>query len=168
MEETNQNCIFVEKGDMIQRIQTLYLFIAFVLMLLLFFFPLAEILSREGQLYVFRFDGLYYAGHETVYIQTIPPIILLAVIVVITFVSVFLYKRRIIQMRINFFNIILMLGYAGLVYFYVREFSETLDSEVVTYKLFDAFPFVAAIFTYMAIRAIGRDEALIRSIDRIR
>jgi hypothetical protein len=63
---------------------------------------------------------------------------------------------------------LLMLGYAGLVYFYVRDFSKTLDSELVTYKLFDAFPFVAAIFSYMAIRAIGKDEALIRSIDRIR
>ena len=153
---------------MIQRIQTLYLFIAFVLMLLLFFFPLAEILSGEGQLYTFRFDGLYYAGHETVYIQTVPPIILLSVIVAINFISIFLYRQRITQMRINFINLILMLGYAGLVYFYVRDFSTTLDSEVVTYKLFDAFPFVSAIFTYLAIRAIGKDEALIRSIDRIR
>lgn len=153
---------------MIQRIQTLYLFIAFVLMLLLFFFPLAEIFSGEEQLYIFRFDGLYYSSHETVYIQTIPPIILLSVIVAINFISIFLYKRRITQMRISFINMILMLGYAGLVYFYIREFSDTLDSEFVTYKLFDAFPFVAAIFTYLAIRAIGRDEALIRSIDRIR
>ncbi len=153
---------------MIQRIQTLYLFVAFVLMLMLFFFPLAEILSGEGQLYTFRFDGLYYAGHESVYIQTIPPIILLSVIVAITFISIFLYRRRITQMRINFFNMLLMLGYAGLVYFYIQEFSNTLDSELVRYKLFDAFPFLAAIFTYMAIRAIGKDEALIRSIDRIR
>ncbi|MCF8335476.1 MAG: DUF4293 domain-containing protein [Bacteroidales bacterium] len=153
---------------MIQRIQTLYMFIAFVLMLLLFFFPLAEILSGEGQVYTYRFDGLYYAGHETVYIRTIPPIILLSVIVGINFISIFLYKRRITQMRINFINMLLMLGYAGLVYFYVRDFSNSLDSELITYKLFDAFPFVAAIFTYLAIRAIGKDEALIRSIDRIR
>lgn len=153
---------------MIQRIQTLYLFIAFVLMLLLFFFPLAEILSGEGQLYAFRFDGLYYAGHETVYIQTVPTIILLSVIVAITFISIFLYRRRVTQMRINFFNMLLMLGYVGLVYFYVQDFSKSLEAELVRYKVFDAFPFVAAIFSYLAIRAIGKDEALIRSIDRIR
>ena len=153
---------------MIQRIQTLYLFIAFVLMLLLFFFPLAEILSGEGQLYAFRFDGLYYAGHETVYIQTVPTIILLSVIVAITFISIFLYRRRVTQMRINFFNMLLMLGYVGLVYFYVQDFSKSLEAELVRYKVFDAFPFVGAIFSYLAIRAIGKDEALIRSIDRIR
>jgi hypothetical protein len=137
-------------------------------MLLLFFFPLAEILSGEDQMYVFRFNGLYYAGHETVYVQAVPPIILLSVIVVVNFLSIFLYKRRILQIRLNFINLLLMLGYAGLVYFYVRDFSGRLDAQVVNYKLFDAFPFVSAILTYLAIRAIGKDEALIRSIDRIR
>jgi hypothetical protein len=163
-----QNCIFVEKGKMIQRIQTIYLFISFVLMLALFFFPLAEILSSEEQIYAFHYDGLYYAGHDTVYIRTLPPVILLTAIVVINFISIFLYKRRIIQMRINFINLLLMLGYAGLVYFYVKDLSGHLEAEVVRYKPFDAFPFIAAVFTYLAIRAIGKDEALIRSIDRIR
>ena len=153
---------------MIQRIQTLYMFIAIILMLVLFFLPLADILSAEDQLYVFRFDGLYYAGHDTVYVQTIPPIILLAVIVGINFFSLFLYRRRIIQMRINFINMLLMLGYVGLVVFYVQDFSYRLNAQVVTYKIFNAFPFIAAVFMYLAIRAIGKDEALIRSIDRIR
>ena len=153
---------------MIQRIQTLYLFISFILMMSLFFFPLSEILSSEGQLYTFQFDGLHYIDHETVYIQTIPPIILLSVIVALSFLTIFLYKRRILQMRISFFNMLLMLGYAGLSYFYISDFAKHLQAEAVTYKIVDAFPFVSAIFTYLAIRAIGKDEALIRSIDRIR
>jgi len=153
---------------MIQRIQTLYLFISLILIMSLFFFPLSEILSSEGQLYTFQFDGLHYIDHETVYIQTIPPIILLSVIVAIGFVSIFLYKRRIVQMRISFFNMLLMLGYAGLSYFYITDFSKHLEAEAVNYQIVGAFPFISAIFTYLAIRAIGKDEALIRSIDRIR
>lgn len=153
---------------MIQRIQTLYLFISFILMLVLFFFPLAGILSSEGQLYTFQFDGLHYIDHQTVYIQTIPPIILLSVIVAVNFVTIFLYKRRILQMRLSFINMLLMLGYIGLSYFYITDFSNQLQAEAVNYKIVDAFPLVSAIFTYLAIRAIGKDEALIRSIDRIR
>ena len=153
---------------MIQRIQTLYLFISFILMLMMYFFPLAEILSSEGQLYTFRFDGLYYIDHQSVYIQTVPTIILLSVIVAINFATIFFYKHRITQMRISFFNILLMLGFVGLSYFYVSDFSSHLEAKALTYKLFDAFPFVSAIFSYLAIRAIGKDEALIRSIDRIR
>jgi len=153
---------------MIQRIQTLYLFVSFILMLMMFFFPLAEILSSEGQVYTFRFDGLHYIGHQSVYIQTIPTIILLSVIVAVNFISIFLYKHRITQMRISFFNILLMLGFIGLSYFYISDFSQRLNPEAVTYKIFDAFPLVSAVFSYLAIRAIGKDEALIRSIDRIR
>jgi hypothetical protein len=153
---------------MIQRIQTLYLFASFILMLMLFFFPLAELLSPEGQIYAFRFDGLYYKEPATLSVRTIPPIILLAVITALNFITIFLYKRRITQMRLSFLNILLMLGYVGLIYFYVSDFSNRLDAKNVSYQIFDAFPFVSAIFTYLAIRAIGKDEALIRSIDRIR
>ncbi|MCK5170207.1 MAG: DUF4293 domain-containing protein, partial [Bacteroidales bacterium] len=87
--------------------------------------------------------------------------------VLISFISIFLYKKRIIQMRINSFNIILMIGYLGLNYYYIQNFSKQLDG-VVSYEITTIFPFVAAILTYLAIRAIGKDEALIRSMDRIR
>lgn len=70
-------------------------------------------------------------------------------------------------MRLNSFNIILMIGYLGLNYYYIQNFSKQLDG-VVSYEITTIFPFVAAILTYLAIRAIGKDEALIRSMDRIR
>ena len=49
----------------------------------------------------------------------------------------------------------------------MRNFSKELDG-IVSYEITAIFPFVAAILTYLAIRAIGKDEALIRSMDRIR
>lgn len=152
---------------MIQRIQTLYLFLAFAVMLLMFFFPFAEILSGEGLIYTFEFDGLQTSEKGMVF-QSVPLIILLCVILGITIVSIFLYKERIIQMRLNFINMILMLGYVGLSYYYVRHFADKLESVAVNYELYGALPFVAALLTYLAIRAIGKDEALVRSIDRIR
>ena len=153
---------------MIQRIQTLYLLLALVLMVLMFFFPFAEILSNEGMFYTFEFDGLHYINSEEVYVQTVPTIILLAMILGVNLVSVFLFKQRIVQMRLSFVNMILMLGFIGLIYYYVRQFSGELESVAVNYELYNVLPFAAAIFTYLAIRAIGKDEALVRSIDRIR
>jgi len=70
-------------------------------------------------------------------------------------------------MRINLINIILMIGYLGLNYYYIQSFTNQLNG-VVSYKITVIFPVVAAILTYLAIRAIGKDEALIRSMDRIR
>jgi hypothetical protein len=153
---------------MLQRIQTLYLFIALILMGLMFFFPYAEILSGEGRLYSFQFDGLYYIESLEVYVQTLPTIILLSVIPALSLVTIFLFRRRILQMRIAFINMLLMLGFMGLMYFYIRSFSNELQAEAVSYKIFDIFPAIAAILNYLAIRAIGKDEALVRSVDRIR
>ena len=152
---------------MIQRIQTVYLLVVTILMGSIFIYPFAELLGADNQLFIYNFNGLSIENEEGLYMLTVPPIILLAITVFISFVSIFLYKKRIIQMRINFINLILMLGYLGLNYYYIQNFSNQLDG-VVSYKVTAIFPLVAAILTYLAIRAIGKDEALIRSMDRIR
>lgn len=41
-------------------------------------------------------------------------------------------------------------------------------SVVVKYTVVDAFPLVAALLTYLALRRIASDEALVRSMDRLR
>ncbi|MCD4832503.1 MAG: DUF4293 domain-containing protein [Bacteroidales bacterium] len=152
---------------MIQRIQSIYLLVATFLLGSIFFYPVAELLGADGQLFIFRFNGLTIENEDGLYLLTIPRIILLVIIVLISFISVFLFKKRILQMRLNSFNIILMIGYLGLNYYYIQNFSKQL-SGVVSYEITAIFPFVAAILTYLAIRAIGKDEALIRSMDRIR
>lgn len=152
---------------MIQRIQSIYLLVVSILMGTMFYYPLAELLSDDGQLFIYFFNGIVREGEEGLYLLTVPPIILLAIIAGISFISIFLYKKRVIQMRLNSFNIILMIGYLGLNYYYIQNFSKQLEG-VVSYQIAAIFPFVAAILTYLAIRAIGKDEALIRSMDRIR
>jgi len=161
---------------MIQRIQSIYLLVVTILMSTMFFYPLAKISSAEHE-YILRFNGLYENtnGNFTLYTDDpiIPIIALLVIITVISFVSIFLYKKRILQMRLNSFNIIIMLGFVGLSYYYIRNFSgqlnELLNEElIVSYEIAFIFPFISAILTYLAIRAIGKDEALIRSMDRIR
>ena len=152
---------------MIQRIQTVYLLVATILMGSIFIYPFAELLGADSQLFIYSFNGLSIENEEGLYMLTIPPIILLVITVLISFISIFLYKKRVIQMRLNSFNIILMIGYLGLNYYYIQNFSKQLDG-IVSYEITAIFPFVAAILTYLAIRAIGKDEALIRSMDRIR
>jgi hypothetical protein len=133
----------------------------------IFIFPFAELLGANGQLFIYHFNGLSIENEEGMYLLTIPPMILLIIIVFISFFSIFLYKRRVIQMRINSFNLMLMLGYLGLNYYYIQNFSKQLDG-IVSYHIIAIFPIISAVITYLAIRAIGKDEALIRSMDRIR
>ncbi|HAN18229.1 MAG: hypothetical protein A2X13_07405 [Bacteroidetes bacterium GWC2_33_15] len=152
---------------MLQRIQTMYLLIISALMGSVFFLPLAELLANDNHVFTYYFNGLFLDGQKEIYFLTISPIILLSIIVLISFGSIFLFKKRIIQMRLNVINLILMLGYSGINYYYVKSFSSQLEG-VVSYNIPVVFPILAAILTYFAIRAIGKDEALIRSLDRIR
>ncbi len=152
---------------MIQRIQSLYLLLALALMVSIFFLPIAELLDSAEINYIYSYRGLMIEENGEMLYHSVPTIILLSVIVLISFVSIFLFKKRVLQMRINSFNIFIMIGYIGLNYYYIQNFQKQLDA-IVSYELPMIFPLLAAILTYLAIRAIGKDEALIRSMDRIR
>ncbi len=152
---------------MIQRIQSIYLLIVTLLMASLFIYPFAELLGADGQLYIFNYNGLSVHGEEQLYLLTVPPFVLLALITLIPFISIFLYKKRMLQIRLNIFNIILLLGYLGLNYYYIQNFSKQLDG-IVSYQITAIFPVVSVVITYLAIRAVGKDEALVRSMNRIR
>lgn len=68
-------------------------------------------------------------------------------------------------MRMTVFTIILLLGmFAAILFFAYTSF----DGAKVAFKIPVAFPLAAAILDFLAIRAIGKDEALIRSLNRIR
>ena len=154
---------------MIQRIQTVYLLIAEILIGALFFVPFAEIAGKEGSIYRFDIKGIYLEGvqkSEIIY-SSLPLVLLWAVSLILILVTIFLYKNRVLQMRISTINIFILLGLGGLIFYYVRSGAKLLMG-VYSLTIYLVFPVIAAILIYLAIRAISKDELLVRSIDRIR
>ena len=154
---------------MIQRIQTIYLLLAEMLVGILFFVPFAEIAGKEGNIYSFDIKGIYMEGipkTEIIY-SSLPLIILWAVSLILILSTIFLYKNRILQMRLSTINIFILLGFCGLIFYYVWS-SANILSGVFSLTVYLVFPIIAAILIYLAIRAIAKDELLVRSIDRIR
>ena len=147
---------------MIQRIQTVYLFIAAILIALLMFLKLAD-LTAGGQIYTFNAKGIFQ-GESRVY-NGMAIYFLIWLIAVIHFVVIFRYKKRIFQMRALVFTIILELGLFGMIFFFTYS---GFEDATASFKIPVAFPLVAIILDFLAIRAIGKDEALIRSLNRIR
>lgn len=152
---------------MIQRIQSVYLLIAFLLILPMAIFPMAEIVSL-GSAYEFTALGLKNVANGEIIYSGLPILILIILSMVISLVTIFGYKKRMLQIRLTVFNTLIMLGLVAALFVFVHMSAKRLDEAVTAYKIIIVFPFVAAVFNYLAIRAIGRDEALIRSIDRIR
>ncbi|MBR2492659.1 MAG: DUF4293 domain-containing protein [Paludibacteraceae bacterium] len=139
---------------MIQRIQSIYLFIVTALGIFQCCSPFASVKGLTLGL-----DNCYiYAG-------------LTVLIPIVSFVSIFLFKKRILQMRVNSFNIILMIFQiiSMVAYFFYFKSNYTVEEILPTHILgVFAIPFINIILTYLAIRAIGKDEALVRSLDRLR
>jgi len=131
---------------MIQRIQTVYLFISAILIASLMKLKLAD-LSVNEELYTFFAKGIY-SGENLVF-NGIAILILIWIIGMLHFGVIFLYKKRIAQIRILVFTIILMIGLFGLFFF----FSYTgFDGAKAAFKIPVVFPIIAVILDYLAIR----------------
>ena len=147
---------------MIQRIQTVYLLISALLIASLMKLKLAD-LSVNEELYTFFANGIY-KGENLVY-NGITILILVWIISLLHIGIIFLYKKRIAQLRILVFTMVLLLGLFGLFFFFSYS---GFEGAKAAFKIPVVFPVVAVILDYLAIRAIGKDEALIRSLNRIR
>lgn len=147
---------------MIQRIQTLYILFAAILTALLLKLNFAE-LAVNGELYIFNAKGIS-SGEQTLF-NGLPLYLFSWFISLLHLGAVFLYKRRILQIRLLVFTIILLLGLLGVIFYFLYAAFPGAD---VAFKVPMTFPVIAVILDYLAIRAIGKDEALIRSLNRIR
>ena len=152
---------------MIQRIQTLYLLLATAMMSLTLFLPLATILNGGNELVLKAFTLSSIEGIE----GTLPVYLgaFLAVTTALLLVIIFLYKKRMVQIRLCVSAIVLLLGSAALIGLYCYRLCDILSGDLVfTLEFASLMPVVAIIPVALAIRCIARDEALVRSLDRIR
>ncbi|GAB1857381.1 DUF4293 domain-containing protein [Flavobacteriaceae bacterium MHTCC 0001] len=136
---------------MLQRIQTVYLFLAAANALgLIFVFHLW--ITVEGSV-VFAKDELPYF---TAFLVS----------GALAFISIFLYKNRKLQFVLGRLNIILnfiLLGF--FVYLSLNLSGETVVSE----KGIGMFlPIISIVFLALANKAIKKDEDLVKSVDRLR
>ncbi len=137
---------------MIQRIQSIYLLIVSILAIVFCFYPIANINEQ-----VLKFSKFIILDIISIIIATI------------AFVSIFLFKKRMLQIRINSFNIILMFFQLILSGIWVYLSAEGFNNiKTFSLNLSAILPIINIILSYLAIRAIGKDEAMVRAVDRIR
>lgn len=151
---------------MIQRIQSVYLILAVALMAAVSFIHPINFFNT-GASYTLAFNGVVDMKTSTIVFSTMPLTLLTLLTAIIAFVSIFFYKKRMLQIRLNVFNSVLMVGYVPMMLYYVHSINKELGT-TADFKILIVFPVIAAILTFLAIRAIGKDEALIRSLNRIR
>ena len=156
---------------MIQRIQSLYLLVPGVLGLLMLFLPLAKFFAgaEEFRVTAFGVESLMQEGPFVV--STVYMGILLVLATIVPFVTIFLYKKRRVQVRLCVVEMILLGGVQLFICYYLYRSVHSIaqfEFHSISFSLVDVFPIVGIILTYLALRAIIKDEVLVRSLDRIR
>jgi hypothetical protein len=154
---------------MIQRIQTIYLLIGTFLLALLYSNPIAEIVVSDTLYLTLWHYKIVSVNSELFTAQSTWPItVLLSVVIIIQVASIFLYRKRQLQIRLGIFSILLMFGLLGMIYFFTKYTLHTMDGVKSVFLWPVVCPMIAVILNYLAIKAIQKDEKLVRSYERIR
>lgn len=164
----NSFLIFAKKIIMIQRIQSVYLFLAFILTGSLFFYPLANFIKPTGDSLILDIVALksFEDGMNSI-MSAYPLAILTGTIVALLALTIFLYKKRALQARLSIIVMILLAGLCGMIYLYISMSAAKVGLEP-EYTMVDVFPVISIILVFIARRRIRIDDALVKSYDRIR
>ncbi|WP_422089375.1 DUF4293 domain-containing protein [Tenacibaculum ovolyticum] len=145
---------------MIQRKQSIYLFIAVIISA-----GLTSIFSiwtnSQNNTPIFIVDLLSGAS----IIETIVPV-LFFISALLSFVTIFLFKNRQLQFVLGRLNILINLFLLGILIYLSQTLSgETLVSEKGIGMF---FPIIVILLLVLANKAIKKDEDLVKSVDRLR
>lgn len=144
---------------MIQRIQTLYLFISAVISLgLIFVFTLWKNVADIELFALNLFDESNLA------FKIVPILFLLSGLM--SLISLVLYKTRLKQFILNRFNILINLILLGVLIYHLLTLSG--EAEVSEKGIGVVLPIIAIVLLVLANKAIKKDEDLVKSVDRLR
>ena len=154
---------------MIQRIQTVFLLLAAVMMGLLFiesigFVKLGEVVSgADTALASSLTDGFYNTFDHT------GLIVLAGIGALVPLLAIFLFRNRPLQINLSWISVgvAIILAAASFILFRLDLQHSGIDSSY-SIHLGYIFPALAIAFLFLAARYIKKDEELVRSADRLR
>lgn len=137
---------------MIQRIQSIYLFLAAVALILFNYLALGVDVKPDP-------DEIFYGNDH------LPILIYSIVVAAISLLALFLFSNRQLQIKICRVNNLLIFGLIGLTIYYLFG---NPDFNIESYGIGLVMPLFAMIFNILALKKIGDDEKLVQSMDRLR
>lgn len=152
---------------MIQRIQTVYLLIVAILAVVMMSLSVGSFVPADYNVPATELTNLaVVAADGTADYAPWALFALLVVIAAVSLITVFFYRKRMLQIRLTLFNIILLVGYYVTMITFVFMLKGEGCSFVPSWTV--CLPAVSIILSWLAIRAIGKDEMLVKAYERLR
>ncbi len=152
---------------MIQRVQSIWLFLAGLTLFLLLILPILTKQTNNGELWL-QVGGIYQKSN-TISQKTEANNMLFGATIVVGLLclgSIFAFKNRTMQKNIILLAIFLIVVLAALTANYALNIPGGIDG--ATFNAGAYLPVLSIIFCVLAFRGISKDEQLIRSADRLR
>lgn len=161
---------------MIQRIQTIFLFGVFAIMIATLFLPFWQEANLETReiVNINAFDLVYLENSELTgdrIIETKPTwyISILAILAAGTALfSIFQFKNRLTQIKLGALNSLFMVGEVGLIYYFSTKAEPIIPDHQGSFLVGFFIITIALLFNSLANRFIRKDDRLVKSADRIR
>ncbi|MFI5162824.1 MAG: DUF4293 domain-containing protein [Sphingobacteriales bacterium] len=155
---------------MLQRIQSVYFLLAGLVIFALFLFPLVHNVTFAGVPSSIWVTGIFMERNLTpMQVQSFPLLTDGTILVgLLPLIPIFLFKNRKLQVGLGYVYMLLVIGYS---YWQVQTIKSLADISVFKFSNFGIGIFIAPIsivLTLLAIKAVQRDEKLIKSADRLR
>lgn len=155
---------------MIQRLQSVYLFLAGFLVLTVATSPLVRFDKGEG--FYAMTARAFQANEVAPYVGTPSKpygvLFFTVLLAVLLWVNIFLFKNRKKQIRLCNYAIVSFVCYFATIAAYAWAFAVNAGTEGCSPTLCLLFPLLSLALTLLARRGIKRDEELVRAADRIR
>jgi hypothetical protein len=155
---------------MIQRVQSIWLLLASLTLICVFFFPLVT-KSINDTVYSIYTTGLHEqlkgtSGSGAKVELSLIPLALNIAAALFCFAGIFLFRNRSMQKKIILVSILLIIALSVLCGINVQQLpggATGISAEAGTF-----LPLLAIVFSLLAVRGIRKDEQLLRSADRLR
>ena len=154
---------------MLQRIQSVYLFIVTVLTALMTFLPIGGFMTGTDRI-VLKMCGFFDTASNEMLSSAWGLVITVIAAAVLPAVTIFLYKKRMLQFRLCIVEMILLCGVILFEALYLwTGYAKLSELQLTAFFLQSAIlPLISLIFTWLALRGVKKDIMLLKSMDRIR
>jgi hypothetical protein len=155
---------------MLQRIQSVYLLFASLILFSLFLFPLVHNVYVAGVPSTIKVTGIFQdLNGAQVHTQTFVALIAAtAVVAIIPLILVFLYKNRKQQILLCYVYIFIIFGYSFWTAQAVKTATDGANLNTNNFGIGALLSSISIVLVLIAAKAIQRDEKLVKSADRLR
>ncbi len=152
---------------MIQRIQSVYLLVVTILLVVAMCQPVGQFVAADGvTAYQFTPLGITLAAGASQSTWGLFCILLLSAVIALA--TIFLFRNRMLQIRMTVFNGILLVGYYIAVVAFIFILKGKIEASSFQLGWALCLPAICIILDYLAFRGIYKDEVMVKAADRLR